>query len=58
MTQLVQVEDDLWSTPDGSKVISLEDGRYHARDEDGWRATLGSLESAMRFARLIWDLEV
>lgn len=46
---------DLWTNDDGSRVISLEDGRYHLRDEDGDHAEIGSLERALYAASLIWD---
>ena len=45
---------DLWTNDDESRVISLEDGRYHLRDEDGDRAEVGSLERAQHAAGLIW----
>jgi hypothetical protein len=46
---------DLWTNGDESRVISLEDGRYHLRDEDGDRAEVGSLERAQHVASRIWD---
>ena len=55
MEALKQVESDLWSNEDGSQVISLEDGRYYVRDEDGEQANYGSLKKAMAFATLLWD---
>jgi hypothetical protein len=45
---------DLWTNEDESRVISLEDGRFYLRDEDGYRADFGSLDRAMAFVELIW----
>ena len=48
MANMKQLEEDFWSNEDGTLVISLEDGRYYVRDEDGERANLSTLEKALQ----------